>query len=562
MVGGAALLVLILLWVGFRSWLFRARLDWSIQRGLQLLEGVHRAENVGPIVLEWEQQTGPYWRDHADDMSTRLFNRHDLSDARVRWLLQAVSGAYYGDRLDDWRRWRRDRERLAEGRAPEVSRGARVELEALPTAPVGLTAWFTTILVLDGQIFVPSLGGIIADADDPGDGVVRIDGVSLESELIFSPPDRTPRDVIGIAAADDGLFVACRNGFVYHTTYDGELRWREFCVSAIVSVPLAVDLNGDNVRDVVVVTESGSVVAVNGQTNTTPWVASLGRRPSLDEPGPLVQATIAAGDVLGGDDLELVIVTEAGDITVLSARTGAVRWRYGVTPNQYSGPLTLSGAPEGASAFFLGDARANVWRFTRQSRDLNAVTLSTLGLRSLAAITADVRTLDAGPDAPVELVACVTGSPALIDGAVCVIGAQGLRWRYPPGGMIWTAPAVADVNGDRASELIVASTQHGEDGVAGLLTVVSRDGHALARQQLPNPVEAPVVVADVNGDGRLEILVTDTSGVLRTFATRGVGGQVEWGLAAGDTGNTREALQAYSWGQVMSGFQKRWRPDP
>ena len=50
-----------------------------------------------------------------------------------------------------------------------------------------------------------------------------------------------------------------------------------------------------------------------------------------------------------------------------------------------------------------------------------------------------------------------------------------------------------------------------------------------------------------------------SSGRLYCFATEGFG-PVNWGLYAGDSHNTRNAVHAYEYGQRPHGYQRQWRP--
>ncbi len=554
----AAVVAGALIWVGASWALGRYRIGWSISRGLESLATVESPDEVLPRLAEWERKTGQYWRSRTDDLINRLYAHHDLKDPHVRRLLERVSGANYGDREDDWERWYKTRARLKDGKQPQGS----VQLEPQWEAPIGLTAWFTTILPLEGRVYIASLGATTGDEDDPWDGVVCVDGVTGEATLIFEPPDRRPRDVVGLALADDGLFVAVRSGFVYLITPEGELVWRCFTVHRIVSVPLATDVNGDGVTDVIVATERGTVVAISGKTGKTPWVIELPDGPPSRQARPdIVQASLSAGHVLSRGTSEIVIVAETGQVYVVAARSGRLLWSGGLAGSgAYAGALTFFGGRDNETVALLGDGQARLWRLVRAGAGIDTHVLSDLARRSGDGIVADLRTLDNGEDVPAWVIACPTPLGGTGDSSVCAIDTAGLRWRYAPGGLIWAPPAVADIDGDRASELVITSVvPRSADGPGGLLTILSRDGHCLKRLPLPNAPECPPAIADITGDGRIEILIADTAGVLRCYAARG--SKVEWGVAAGDAHNTRNTRNAYSWGQVPYRYQWRWRPE-
>ncbi|MBN2447884.1 MAG: PQQ-binding-like beta-propeller repeat protein, partial [Phycisphaerae bacterium] len=438
-----------------------------------------------------------------------------------------------------------------------------VELEPLWQASVGLTSWFSTILPIDGQIYIASLGTTLASVDDPWDGVVRVDAETHRGQLIFEAPDRHPRDIIGLALGSNCLFAACRNGFVYALDPDGVMLWRCNTVYPSVSVPLALDVNGDDSADVVVVTGRGTVVSISGRNAKTPWVTPLPGGPPthLDSP-PLVQATLSAGDVLPGGGPEIVVTTEAGDIYVLSVRDGRVLWHQRFMPGQYAAALTYNDVGDNQTAVFIGDSSARIWRLVRSGNGLQPDLLCSLAVQQHQGIVSHLRTLYTADDAASWLLACPTGDAGTPSSSVCLLDAYGLYWRYAPGGVIWSPPAIADVNADGRSEILVTSVEFPADSEpTSLLSILSREGHCLHRLSVPSAIEAAPVVADINGDARLEILVADQAGVLRCYATRGKGRAVEWGLGAGDPCNTHNALNAFSWGQRPAGLQWTWRPD-
>jgi hypothetical protein len=543
----------------FQVYLSRTRLDWSIEHGLSIL-AEESPSNYPSMLDTWQDQTYRYWKGQRAALTTRLFRDQDLSDPRVQALLERASGANYGDRQEDWQRWYDTLRDLDAGEQPTVHRRQRIEIEQSWSAAIGRTAWFSTILPLDCSIYVASLGATLSEVDDFWDGVVRVDGVTGKAELIFQPPDRIPRDVIGLASSGRGLFVATRNGFVYSIDFEGQMLLRGYVVSSIVSAPLAIDINGDGVRDCVVVTEAGKVVAVSGQNGSTPWVIDLpGGRPSTADPPPLVQATLSAGDLYANRGLEILVMTESGEVTVLSARNGRVLDRHGVTGGLYGGAVTFTAAGRNQAAAVFGDGGGQVWALIRQSDRLEPRALCSLAIRPRDAIGGDIRTLEPIDRSATWLIATQTGQLGAWPGSVTMLdGSFSMRWRYPVSGEVWSAPAVADINADGVSELIVGSIDRDDGGQEiGRVTVLSPDGHCLRRLTLKSGIEATPIVADVNGTGRLEILVADRAGWLHCYAIPGYG-RVEWGLAGGDSRNTRNAEDAFKWGQLTPGRQKEF----
>lgn len=553
-------LVAVLGWLGIRWYLDRRGIARHVRQGLELLDQAVQPADVPPLLDRWEDATRPQWGPRVDEFIEHLYRRCDLGDPRIRQLLMRVSGADYGERRADWARWYENRQRHAAGEAPLVSGSERVRLEAQWQAPIGLTAWFTTILPLDGHVFVASLGTQFDQSEDETDGVVRVDGRTGRSEYFFAPPagpGRGPRDVVGIAAATDGLFAACRNGAVYCLARDGAVRWQAHVGSPVVGPPLSYDFNNDGADDPLVVTQAGKVVALSGRTGRTAWVADVAR--AAPDGSDFLGATLAAADCVPDGGTELVVTAPSGDVTVLSIRTGERRARDVLDAGTIAGVICGAGDAQAARAY-VGDRALRILYSVVTPGRFELALWKRAALRRDETLVAALRTLPTLAEAPPRLLVCPTGPYAARWGALSAVEPAGIVWRLPLGGALWGTPAVADINGDRRAEIIVVALEPAETGGAtGVLWVVSENGHALLRLVLDAPVEAAPVVTDVDGDGQLDVLIADQAGQLHCFAT-GRRGPVHWGLHGGDSHNTRAARNAYAFGQVPHGYQWSWQP--
>lgn len=78
-------------------------------------------------------------------------------------------------------------------------------------------------------------------------------------------------------------------------------------------------------------------------------------------------------------------------------------------------------------------------------------------------------------------------------------------------GLAQTAPAVGDVNGDGAPEIVVATRDASAGNPAPTVYVFAGDGAKLAERALPHggASNSPPTLADLDGDGALEILVDE-----------------------------------------------------
>lgn len=541
-------------------WLRARRVEWAIDRGIAAIGNIQRPVDTESVLRQWEAETGPFWQGRERTLLRRLVAR-GVDQVQVRQLVGWLSGADYGDRAEDWRRWQ---DSVLKGKRRRGS--TSIALHPLWQARVGTTAWFSTILPIDGQIYVASLGQRYDDPRDPSDGVIRVDGRTGLSEYIFESPDAAPGDVVGLAAGGGRLYVACRNGMVYGISPSGTMEWRSPAGGRIHSTPMVFESSRGGPLCVAVATESGRIIAINTANGRPHWVAQMPAATSavLDEaaraalPRPLLGFSLSFGNFTHEPGGEVMVVNLAGEMRAFNAANGRQRWQAAL-PSGNVGGVVHTGVREGAGVGVVADLHGGLWMLARSERRLAAAALPRVLARSGSGVTAGVRTV--GGRGFGAVLACTSGGSGAERAVISNIGVGAVQWRSPVRGRVWAPPAVADLNGDREPEFIFTSTSVEPDGsLVGWLTIVSTSGHILREERGPAPFECAPVVADVDGDGRNELLVADTAGILHCFATER-SGPIEWGVAGGDLYNSRNASMAYSFGQSPYGFQWQWRPE-
>ena len=555
----------VLIYLGY-WYVNKSRFDWVIRRGQELLATAHDPATSDAALRQWDAATSRYWQLDRERLIDRLLAFGPETDIPARRMLTFVAGVDYGGRATDWERWAEDRRQLRRGRSPKVPAKEQVRLEERWRADIGLTAWFTTILPIDEQIFIASLGAGWEMPDDPADGIVRVDGRTGDVRIFFPIPasEKTPRDVVGISAGDDCLFAALRNGSVFCVERDGQIRWRSSAGGVPVSPPMSHDVNKDGVTDVILCTSAGRLICLNGATGRTIWNAVLGSSadlapthfPAAIQPGLYV--FLAIGDVTGGGAKEIVVTTGSGKFFVASPHDGRVIWKYNGAYGFAAGGVQVSDRTNERGSFFACDFQGQVWSISRGARELSAVMRGYTPLPAEGGVCAALRTAPNGAQLLGGWLIAAGGDDEH-DGRVTLLGTPERDWIYTLPGMIPTTPAVADLNGDGAPETVVASRPRPGTAQIPTLLILSAEGHMLRRLNLAADVLAAPVVADVDGDGKVDLLIADSAGVLHCLATRQAG-PISWGLFGGDIRNTRSARNAYEYSQTPSGYQWRWRP--
>ncbi len=96
------------------------------------------------------------------------------------------------------------------------------------------------------------------------------------------------------------------------------------------------------------------------------------------------------------------------------------------------------------------------------------------------------------------------------DSYVYTLNSQGqLLWKYETGWDIWSSPACADFDRDGTLEIVIGSSGDSRSGAFpynGSMIVLNSGGGLLVRHAMPEAIYASPSIADIDGDGQLEII--------------------------------------------------------
>jgi hypothetical protein len=121
---------------------------------------------------------------------------------------------------------------------------------------------------------------------------------------------------------------------------------------------------------------------------------------------------------------------------------------------------------------------------------------------------------------------------------------------YPTGGFYPDSIAIADVNRDGKPDLVVANSSVGSDGGLGNVGVLLGNGDGTFEPEMPYDSggygAAAVAVADVNGDGKLDVVVANCSGSSSDCS----GGAGNVGVLLGNGDGTFQTAVTYTSGST------------
>ncbi len=267
----------------------------------------------------------------------------------------------------------------------------------------------------------------------------------------------TPADLNGDGRPE--ILASNMDGWIACLSHDGKLLWRSKVEEYRLTTPTVGDINDDGKPEIVYGSATRHIVALSGTGNLV-WDSFL-------PPLHLGRCKPLIADLDGDGTAEICAmasnVTPDAGLVCVNGADGKQRWTG----------VTLGKAYRGRS----------VMKF---------------------------------PDGSLGVVACDKSN------MVAAYGADGkLRWRTEVDGRgIWTAPAVADLDGDGAHEIVLTTRDAGRwNGKSWY--VISATGKVLGEYSLDGGGFGGPCVADIDQDGVLEIVIASKSGKVTAYTFGG-----------------------------------------
>jgi len=401
------------------------------------------------------------------------------------------------------------------------------------TAPIGLTTYRTQMQwdAKKGLIWVGSNGVSRTRQQDPRDGMYVLKGKTGGVMNRFVPEDMKDGDVNGVAlykkwafwGSDDGKVYAFKNRKPVWTYAVPTLAQNSHFQGDIEGQPALGDVNGDGFPDVVVAAENYGLIVLDGKTGTEIWAfaGTRGNGYGLNSPALVDLDGDGLQDVIWGTRTDKIYKAPGaqwgnyGDyVFALNGSDGSVMWQYPLESALHASPLVRE--ENGEVAIYIAETYSSIHRF-----DVNGN-----------------RQFHTAQGMPTLGISAYFSSPAITDENRLIIGTS--WWGEEDG--IW----VMDLNQDffdaeqEARDLMVgAKTFHQAGRVSatarmgdvydhpgreafigtetGELFVFGAEGKLLYRLALEAGVEAPVMIADVDKDGKDELLVACLDGMLYCY---------------------------------------------
>ncbi|NIA12952.1 MAG: PQQ-binding-like beta-propeller repeat protein [Nitrospiraceae bacterium] len=338
-------------------------------------------------------------------------------------------------------------------------------------------------------VFTSTAGPVFA-LDAKGHAIWRVD---LEDEISISP---TLADVLG----DTGLEVlvltqtgrlVCLEGLtgdvIWENTELGDVKWNSMTV-------VTADLDQDGTLEIVAADFAGKLVCLSNAGETV-WVY---------EEAEGIWSAPAIGDLDGDGHVEIVVATPETPLVCLN-RQGEVLWRMSETTDSWearlkrevSAPVIWDLDRDGQAEILVGIGKALA------AVDKNGKLLWSYPMANQ--IDSAISVADADGDGEVEIYAVdLTGKFA------CVTPSGQEKWSTFLGKRARRSPTIADVDGDGIAEILPA-------GYSETLDVFGPDGGVKERLVVNAGTNGSATIVDLLGDGGLCAVIAEASGNLVVY---------------------------------------------
>ncbi len=381
---------------------------------------------------------------------------------------------------------------------------------------VGKTTYRTTIQYAYGHVFVPSNGKYWHKSRDTQDGVYILNPRNGKIMQHLAPPGLGEHDVNGVAISNSKIVFGDDSGVLTAFDWDFKPVWTYKIDSDFEGAPALMHVNEDAILDVVTGTESGMFVALNGVDGTILWSFQPAINPKYKWASERsFMASPSLIDINKDGYKDIFIGSRNGHFYALNGKTGKVIWNH--KSHVPSGFLGSSFAT--SSHLFVVESYGILHKFSTKGRLLQRFSL------------------DAKNSPQVVSMPMVNANHTMLVGTTFSKTESGL-WTlrqhqtesFDQIGKISSSAMLANVDKLPGNEFVVVSE-------SGWLYIINAEGKKVAVFKLPSGAEASPLIADIDNDKLLELVIALNNGYVYCYDLNS-SGPVSWGRFRANPYNT------------------------
>ena len=394
---------------------------------------------------------------------------------------------------------------------------------------IGFTTYRTNMIFHNGDIYIGSNGNDRNGKLDDKDGVVCLDAKTGTIKRIMVSPMAGDNDVTGIAIDNNRLYGGSDNyDFYCYDLTTGKELWKYAVPGDVESTPVLTDFNNDGKKDVFFSVEGYGFYALDGLNGNLIWnndsISSHNGNTAacavdVNNDGVLDLITAVRGTP-NSDELAGFKMAHYGDYHVaLNGKNGKYLWisETGAGINSspclvdFEGGLYISVIDTYGEYHLLDLNGKDVFQANFGYSSFMSPVVNSRGILFLGPYCIDISskywTSEVETNEETGESKIVTYFNGDHEGYSAMTRDEGP----------WSASAViADVYGNGKQQALTVSE-------AGDVVIFDEDGKSSKTYRIPSGAEASLYVKDIDGDGKLEILIADNEGYLSCYSTNSKG---------------------------------------
>ncbi len=381
---------------------------------------------------------------------------------------------------------------------------------------VGITTYRTTLQYANGLIFTPSNGKSSKSLKDNLDGVHLVNGRTGQIQQTFQIGSNGDRDVNGVAVSASKIVFGDDNNNIAAFDWEGNLLWAHRARADFEGAPTLLNINNDIVLDVVAASEDGGLFGFDGKTGAVIWSFIPALTPELTYPRNRgFMGSASTIDVNNDGYKDVLIGNRNGLFYVFNGTNGQILWKHRTTEPSgiLSSPLVKN------NNIFYVESYGYLHKLTIKGRSLGKIPLSPQDYPQFVAM-------------PMvnKLNTTVIGTTFYEQENGFWRLAQYTKDNFDKLGKISSSAILANVDNQAGQEFIFITE-------SGWLIIIGEKGQIKGKFKLLVGGEATPLVADVDGDSYLELVIALNDQHLYCYDLQSKG-PVAWGQFRANPYNT------------------------
>ncbi|MBN1426664.1 peptidylprolyl isomerase [Candidatus Fermentibacteria bacterium] len=269
------------------------------------------------------------------------------------------------------------------------------------------------------------------------------------------------------------------------------------------SSPLIIDLDRDGANEVVLADQQGFVHAFRADASSE----LPGFPVAL---GGTVRTAVAAGNLDDDEALELVVTKRTPNAIAAIDHTGAVLFTHQTDEFLMANPIIADVDDDGTAEIVAVTMSTGSVLILRPDGEAFPGFPASLG----ATVRASGAVADLNNDGYLDVVVVSNASGGSLHAISTADGAELPGWPCLIGAESANGPTVTDLDGGGPPEALVAT-----DG--GVIYCVNHDGSVRFSKTVSAPVKTSIVVADLDGDDRVDVVFVSNDGAVHAIDRQG-----------------------------------------